>query len=345
MLHKKSFRLLFILISTLSLSFSIVPTKKNITFGLAGDVMLGRLVNKMMLKKDILYPWGTMLPLLKKNNFNMVNLETTLTTNKKKVPKAFNFKSKPEHALALKEANIQIVNNANNHILDFGIKGMEETLIALNKTNIYHVGAGMNLQQAQRPVFFTKNGIRFAVLGFTDNEALWAATDKKPGINYITIHQKTADSLKDLIKNTKKNSDVLIVSLHWGPNWEEKPNKDFRDFAHTLIDAGVDIIHGHSPHIFQGIELYKNKLIFYSCGDFLDDYAIDKVLRNDETFLFVVTVDTQGIQKLQLIPAIISNMQVNKAEGKDALRLIQKMQKLSQELGTMKIDDQGLWQR
>lgn len=321
--------------------------RKQVSFGLGGDVMIGRSVGESILKKGIIYPWGSLLTNLRSTAFNLVNLESTLTKSTKKnpQPKAFNFQSDPKNVDSLLKAHIQVVNLANNHSLDFNSEGLEETINALNKNNIYHVGAGMNFRQAQKPAFFTKGGFRFAILGFTDNEPLWAATEKKPGNNFITINQKTAESLKPLIQNTKKNADILIISIHWGPNWEEKPSKEFINFAHALIDAGADIIHGHSPHIFQGIELYKNKLIFYSCGDLLDDYKIEKLLRNDETFLFIVTIDAEGIQKLQLIPALISNEQVNQAEGADSKRLIEKMQKLSKELGSIKIDDRGLWIR
>jgi len=321
--------------------------RKSITFGLGGDVMIGRNVGESILKKGLMYPWGSLLTSLRSTSFNLVNLESTLTKSTKKnpQPKAFNFQSDPKNIEALLKAHIQVVNLANNHSLDFEDEGLEETLNVLNKNNMYHVGAGMNLEQAQKPAIFTKNGFRFAVLGFTDNEPLWAATDKKPGNNFITINQKTAESIKPLIQNTKKDADILIVSLHWGPNWEEKPSKEFVNFAHALIDAGADVIHGHSAHIFQGIELYKNKLIFYSCGDLLDDYKVEKLLRNDETFLCIITVDKEGIQKLQLVPALISNEQVNQAEGQDSKRLIEKMQKISKELGPIKIDDEGLWLR
>lgn len=344
-IHKKNYYVLLVIFIVTS-TISSDQTKK-VSFGLVGDVMLGRSVDEAIAKKGILYPWGSMLTTLRSTLFNIANLETTLTKSTQKNPQAktFNFKSNPSNIDSLLKAQIQVVNLANNHSMDFDNSGLKETLDALDKNNIFHVGAGMNLQEAQKPARFTKEGIRFAVLGFTDNEPSWLATDKKAGINYIQINKKTIESIKKLIVDTKKEADILIVSLHWGANWEKKPSKEFIDFAHTLVDAGADIIHGHSSHIFQGIELYKNKLIFYNTGDFLDDYAIDTSLRNDEAFLYMITVDQQGIQQLQLVPALISNNQVNKAEGADAKRIIQKMQALSKELGSMHIDDQGFWQR
>jgi len=128
--------------------------------------------------------------------------------------------------------------------------------------------------------------------------------------------------------------DLLILSIHWGPNMEERPTPNFKDFAHQLIEIGVDIIHGHSAHLFQGIEVYKKKIILYDTGDFIDDYYVDPYLRNDRSFFFIVEADKQELCKLRLIPALISNFQVNKAEGKDAEETLNRMQQLSKELNT-----------
>ena len=114
----------------------------------------------------------------------------------------------------------------------------------------------------------------------------------------------------------------------------ERPSPEFQEFAHKVIDAGVDIYHGHSAHIFQGIEMYNNKVIFHDTGDFVDDYAVDSILRNDRSFLFLVEVDKKGIQKIELIPVLISNMQVNRATDIDYEETIQRMKDLSQEFET-----------
>jgi poly-gamma-glutamate synthesis protein (capsule biosynthesis protein) len=114
----------------------------------------------------------------------------------------------------------------------------------------------------------------------------------------------------------------------------QRPTKAFKEFAHATIDAGADIFHGHSAHIFQGIEIYKGKLIMYDTGDFVDDYAVDEELRNDQTFLFLVTLNKEKIEKVELIPGLISYMQVNRAKGIDFEEITNKMIKLSEEIGT-----------
>jgi poly-gamma-glutamate capsule biosynthesis protein CapA/YwtB (metallophosphatase superfamily) len=337
--RNKIYSMLYILL------FFVTKAYSEVTIGFIGDVMLGRMVGEMLVaKKDFAYPWGNLLPILTHTDFNIANLETTFSKDGVKAAKAFNFQSDPSNVEALVQANIRVVNLANNHILDYGIKGLKETIRTLNAVNIKHTGAGLTLNQAQYPAYITKKDINFAILGFTDNEPSWAARENKAGVNYITTQETSIATIRPLIQMVKKNADIVIVSLHGGPNWDERPSRKFQKFAHKLLDAGVDIIHGHSPHIFQGVEIYKNKLIMYSTGDFIDDYATDEIMRNDQSFFFLVTVDKKGLKELRLIPVTNKNMQVNKAPLGDRLAILQRMQRLSSDLNT-KIPINGIWQR
>ena len=312
------------------------PNPQTITISLAGDTMLGRLVNEKLKDNDYRYIWGNILPALHKNNLNLVNLETTFTKSSKAVPKVFNFKSDPKNVAALIEANIHAVSVGNNHILDFKVEGLQETIQTLDNAKIVHVGAGTNNKQANEPVIIERNGIKVGILGYTDYDHDWAAGPNKPGVNYLGIGD--IQKVKEDISKLRKDVDIIIASIHWGPNMRQRPPKEFQEFAHQMIDAGVDIIHGHSAHIFQGIEQYKGKLILYDTGDFVDDYRIDPKLRNDQSFLFNVTVSKDGIQDLKLLPLIIGNLQVNKATGKEREKIIEKMKKLSAELKTQLTD-------
>ncbi|TET06150.1 CapA family protein [Candidatus Dependentiae bacterium] len=309
-----------------------------IVIGLGGDTMLGRLVNDTINTKGYKYPWGNLLPYLQKTDLTILNLENTFTKSTKKVSKTFNFKADPDKVKTLQIAGIDVVNLANNHILDFDIEGLEETIKTLDNTDIYHVGAGSNLEKAHKAVVLTKNDIIIGIIGYTDNEPGWAAGPNKPGINYI--HVGDIATVKNDIANIRNNVDLLIISIHWGPNMREKPSQQFISFAHQMIDAGVDIIHGHSAHIFQGIEIYKNKLILYDTGDFVDDYRVDPILRNDRSFFYKVIIDKKSIRQIQLIPTLISNMQVNLASGKDYQEIISRIQKLSAPFGTV-INNKG----
>lgn len=315
---------------------------QEVVIGFGGDTMLGRLVNEtisqMQGEDRFRYPWGTVLPYLQNTDLNLVNLETTLTNSNKIVPKVFNYKASPEKVAILKEGNIEVVTLANNHIGDFSDEGLLETLDTLDKAGIQHVGAGANIGAAQKPVIITKNNIRIGIIGYTDNEPGWLATNEKPGTNYIRVGD--IETITEQIKELRPNVDILIVTSHWGPNKRQRPTQEFINFAHAIIDAGADIIHGHSAHIFQGIELYKNKVIFYDTGDFVDDYAVDPILRNDRSFFYTVTIEKNGVKKIKLIPTLISNMQVNVATGTERDAILKRLQELSADFDT-KISEDG----
>ncbi len=304
--------------------------------GLAGDVMIGRLVDEY--GGPI---WGDMLPVIKECDFTLINLEAALTHSQHIVPKVFNFKSNLTHVSWLKEALIDAVNLANNHVLDYDVEGLLETLTTLDKADILHVGGGRSATEAKAPAIKEIKGITIGILGITDNEPGWRAGKHSAGINFVEVGD--VDAVKEDILALRKKVDILIVSQHIGPNMVERPSKSKVHFAHALIDLGVDIIHSHSAHIFQGVEVYKKKLILYDSGDFVDDYYVDPHLRNDRTFFFRVDVDKNGPKKLTLIPALISNFQVNHAKGEDKEACLSRMIALSGEFGTtFDVTDLGL---
>lgn len=316
-----------VVIATIIFIFNKRGKDNIIHVGLVGDIMIGRLVNDQLHAHSDHNLWGTMLSELQRHDIIIANLETALTTSNQTVPKVFNFKSSPSHVSVLKKAHIDLVTLANNHVLDFGMQGLEDTLHALQKANIAYVGAGMNTDQARKPFIFTLKGTRFALLGATDNESTWKAEGDKPGTNYISIGDT---QFLDDIRAVRPFVDILIVTLHWGPNMREHPSQAFIDYAHAMVDAGADIIAGHSAHILQGIELYRNALIIYDMGDFIDDYAIDSQLRNDLSALFSITIRNNRITKLDIIPARIEHMTVNKADNHDAQKVFDLIKKRSQ---------------
>ncbi|MBL4655693.1 MAG: CapA family protein [Bacteroidia bacterium] len=315
---------------------------KSIIIGITGDVMLGRLVNEHISRTNYSYPWGNMLNMLKSNDLNLINLETTLTTSTKKVLKVFNYKADPDKVQCLIEARIDVVNLANNHILDFSERGLIETIATLDKAGIKHVGSGVNKKEALSHVVIKKKGITIGILGFTDNESSWEAEENKPGTNYLRVGD--IEKIENQIKRIRDKVDILIFSFHWGPNMRQKPTEEFQTFAHKVIDLGVDIFHGHSAHIFQGIEIYQGNVILYDTGGFVDDYAVDPLLRNDQSFLYLMEVSKNGVQKVELVPVLISYMQVNQATGSDYREIVNKVKTLSEEFGTKIIEtNEGLF--
>ncbi len=310
-----------------------------LVLGLAGDTMLGRLVDGVIEEKGDLYPWGDMLSILRSTHLNLVNLETTLTHSDKKTLKTFNFRASPDRVKSLLEARIKICNLANNHILDFGIEGMRETMAALEQAGIAYVGAGASSEQARAPVILDLGGMTLGVLGCTDNEPLWDAESTRPGIYFVSVLEP--EELESRVKELASKVDLLILSIHWGPNMRRAPPQSFVRFAHRLVEAGVDIFHGHSAHIPQGIEVYRQGIIFYDNGDFVDDYRVTPELRNDQSFVALVRVGSTGLRSVQLIPTLISEMQVNRASGRDYREIVDRIKRLSAVLGTEVVERQG----
>jgi poly-gamma-glutamate capsule biosynthesis protein CapA/YwtB (metallophosphatase superfamily) len=336
----KAIGLIFLVLITLESCVSTNKTDKNhVIIGFAGDVMIGRLVNKIIQEKGYSYPWGNSLSLLAQADLRIINLETTLTNYTKETPKVFNFRALPDRVKTLQNAHIDVVNLANNHSLDFQENGLAETIATLDSAGIQHVGAGINIHSARKPVIITKNGIKIGIIGYTDNEPTWKASEDKPGTNYINVGD--VQNIKKQITTLRPLVDIVIVTNHWGPNMEQVPSPDFVEFAHNIIDSGADIIHGHSSHVFQGIEIYQNKIIMYDTGDFIDDYAVDPKLRNDQSFFFTVTVSKNSPISATLTPVIIKDMQVNIADGAEKEEIIGRMQQLSQQFNT-KITDDGM---
>ena len=182
------------------------------------------------------------------------------------------------------------------------------------------------------PAIVEYGGVTIGIIGATDNEPGWAAGPDTPGTNYFSVDNPS--HLLGDIKKLRPDVDILIVTLQWGPNKRQRPTQEYIQAAHAIIDAGADTIHGHSAHIFQGIEVYGGKLILYDTGDFVDDYAVCPDLRNDQSFLFVVHADKQGVRTLELLPTRIANMQVNLADPDEARQIVSRMQRLSEEMGT-----------
>lgn len=302
---------------------------------LMGDVMLGRLVNNVLKELPASYPWGNTLPILQECDLRLCNLECVLSdvgVPWSATPKAFHFRSDEKNVEVLTSAGIQMVSIANNHVLDFEEEALFRMLEVLDQNHILHAGAGRNLEEAKKPAVLEVKGEKVGLIAFTDNEPDWEAGLSTPGVYFVPteIQDSRAQDLFQLIQALRPKVDFLIVSAHWGGNWGYRPPKEHITFAHALIDAGADLVFGHSPHIFRGIEIYKDRPILYSAGDFIDDYAVDEVEKNDESFLFVLD---KG-KKLLLTPTCIEQFQGVLAPEWRKNSILVKMEGLCSEFGT-----------
>lgn len=262
--------------------------KEPITLAFLGDVMLGRGVNAEIPHRSPESFWGSVLPVLRGADAAIANLECAITQEKSqeccRTAKVFHFRADPAAVEVLRAGNIQFVSLANNHTLDFGDRGLLDTLHHLDAAGIRHAGAGRNLHEAATPVQLDISNLKVGFIALTDNEPAFAAGSDYPGTRYLPIrtNRATLALIETAIEQLRSAGATLVVlSIHWGPNMVAVPPPQFRQFAHAVIDCGADLIHGHSAHLFQAVECYKRGLILYDTGDFLDDYAVDPVLRND----------------------------------------------------------------
>lgn len=198
-------------------------------------------------------------------DFRMVNLETPVSDSGETIDqdKSYVFNAKKEDLDLLKQIGVDLVFLANNHSMDYGLKGFEDTLKNLNQKNLYYTGMGKNINEAYLPFQFEFMESRISIFSVSDiGESRLFASESKPGIASL--------SLSRLKKLPDKNSDfVNLLAVHWGVEYSPIPTKTQIKQAHELIDSGYRVIIGHHPHIPQGIEKYKNGLILYSLGNFL----------------------------------------------------------------------------
>ncbi|MFB6300770.1 MAG: CapA family protein [Halobacteriales archaeon] len=296
---------------------------ERVRIGLTGDVMLGRKVDEYQQRRPPEAVWGNVRDRLQKLDGVFINLECCLSTRGSKwtrTNRPFHFRADPDWALpALKTGNVAGCALANNHILDFDTVALEDTIDWLDEAGIAHAGAGRTINQALDPAIVSVGDLRIGIISFTDNTPEYAADETSPGtarIEFDVDNDRSRERIqKGLSRAWTYDPDLLIASLHWGPNMVTEPSSAFETFGRWLIDEGVDVIHGHSAHVFQGIEVYDGAPILYDTGDFVDDYAVDRDLRNDRGFLFTFEVHPAGtIEELRLFPTEIYDCAVHEAD-------------------------------
>ena len=311
---------------------------------LTGDVMLGRLVDQYAIRNASVAPetlWGDLLPLMLAADRRLINLECVISSGGREWhpdAKAFHFRAHPRAIEFLRAARIDCVTLANNHVLDFGTEALLDCLRLLDQADIKRAGAGPNLTAALEPAFLDIPGGRLAVIALTDNEPDWEATAQKPGTHYVAydhrgLKEPYRSRLLDMMKRARSQASLVIVSAHVGPNWGT-PSRAMRALAHEIIDLGADLYWGHSNHTPQGIELYNGKVILYSTGDFIDDYAVDEDYRNDLSFLFVVEVECSRLAHIRVRPVCIEDFRVRLANDNEAAFLQRTMQTKCAAFGT-----------
>ena len=293
------------------------------------------------------YVWGTALDELTRMrpDARIINLETSITRSDDYLPKGINYRMSPDNAECLAAAAIDCGVLANNHVLDWGRAGLIETLATLERLRIKTAGAGRSLGEAGAPAVLDIAGKgRVLVFSFavatSGTPRRWAATQDAAGVNLLPdLSDEGAARVTDQIVRATRPGDVVVVSIHWGGNWGYEIADEHRRFAHALIDgADVSIIHGHSSHHAKAMEAYRNRLILYGCGDFLNDYegiSGYEEYRDDLAVMYFADVDpaSKDLVALAIVPLQIRRFRLVRPSRRDIDWLQQTLDRESRRFG------------
>ena len=315
---------------------AVEPT---ITLAAVGDVMLGHTVAEAIGRYGADYPFQQVAAALREADIAFANLEVPITAGGAPAQKDYVFAAPPQAVDGLAGAGLDIVSLANNHVLDYGVVGLEDTLAALDRAGIAATGAGEDEAAARRPAILSVEGLRLAFLayvqvpndsvsGFGEDEL--AAGPTRPGVAWARREAVVAD-----VEEAARQADLVVVSLHAGPEYQEEPSALQRELAHAAVDAGADLVLGHHPHVLQGIERYKGALIAYSLGNFVFDFDETDYAHPDlpsaQSLILKVTLGREGVGEFELLPVRIDPEEARPylVDGGDAAAVRARMERLS----------------
>ena len=308
-----------------------IPRKHMMLF--AGDVMLDWGIVDIISEQGTDYPVRNIKDFLKGFDYRFCNLECPISDKGDVHPdKKYVFLGKPEHIELLHSAGINGVSLANNHACDYGKTGLLSTIDNLSKNGIAYAGAGKDKKAAHAPLQITVSNVKIAILAYADiaYEDSFATKDT-PGVARAKI-----ELIKEDIKQCKTSNDIIIISIHWGREYSEYPEPKDIKLAHDIIKSGADAIIGHHPHIFQGIEIYNGKPIFYSLGNFIfgstNENAMENIIvgisfkQNKLHSFSVYPINGNGNSKKPFQYKILT--------GEHAANTLNKLVKISTQMGT-----------
>jgi poly-gamma-glutamate capsule biosynthesis protein CapA/YwtB (metallophosphatase superfamily) len=295
---------------------------------------------------DWTWPWGDALPLLDAlgpgggslldesgPGVRVLNLETAVTRGDDfAAGKAVHYRMSPDNLPALTVARPDVCVLANNHVLDFGRRGLAETLGTLSAAGLRSAGAGADLSAAQRPAVVPLPGggrLLVAAIGLPSSGVPlgWAATPRTAGV--WVLPEASDDGARQVcavLDAVRRPGDVTVVSVHWGSNWGFDVPPEHVAFAHRLVEDGVDVVHGHSSHHPRPVEVYRRRLVLYGCGDLVNDYeGISGYERfcPDLRVVHVADVDAGSgeLVALRLVPLHARRLRLDRASAADTEHL------------------------
>lgn len=301
-----------------------------------GDIMLGDRAKKLISEHGADYPFRATRPLLRRALIGLGNLEGPLASQAPKQDRNFSYRVNPRTAMALHAAGINVVTLANNHLLDCGREGVMETLAALAQAGVAAIGAGTNQETAHRPAIFTAEHCRVGLLGYYWNQRT-SATSHLPGSAMDSGTDLAAD-----IRALRQQVDRVVVTFHWGVPYEPEPSPDDRAKARFAVDCGADAVIGHHPHVVQPFEIYRDRPIFFSIGNF----AFGSGNSRGESLLLGLRFE-EGNTRVVIYPVYVKNrdLRVNYQpkvlRGNHADRVLRKLAAMSGVNGCHLVIDRG----
>lgn len=268
------------------------PSRPRVQVAFVGDIMLDREPGKAMLAgRD---PFAGVAHLLEEADLRVGNLECVVADGGTRLDKNYTFRADPR-AVAYLARHFDAVSLANNHTGDFGSAALIETMFRLRRAHLAYFGAGLNDVEAHAPWVVEKNGVKIAILGYNEfPPRSFEAGSQLPGCAWSDEDKVVAD-----IRAIRPAADVILTFMHWGEEYALEPNPRQVSMARKMIDAGADVVIGNHPHVIQGYELYKGRLIAYSLGNFVFDEWKDAPERMKEErrvgWVLRMTLDRSGL--------------------------------------------------
>lgn len=308
---------------------------EKVEMAFVGDVLLGSTVSYLLERHGMDYPYTHIREQLQQPDITVANLETPITElEETKEQKSYLYRSSPETLPAFVEAGFDLVTLANNHILDYGVEGLRDTIAHLDKADIKHVGAGEDEIEAYQPVIIEQNGIKTAFIGLSMvvPRVEWKANKYNPGVAETYSYERAVKA----IERAEEEADVVVVLPHWGDERQQEPKEQQVNMAYRYIDAGADLVVGSHPHVLQTVERYKGKWIVYSMGNFI--FTTNDFAPSWESGIFNASCNNTGDCELKLKPITNRFAQPKFLEENEAQRLLSEMETRSQ---GVTIDAQG----
>lgn len=250
--------------------------KGNVSIAVTGDVMFGRNMPGVLSLDSS--PYRFISNVTQNTDILLVNTENPFTTSGDAIKPDVPLKASPDYIPLLNGTDGMVISaNANNHVFDYGITGMRDSIENLDSYGIAHIGAGENKAEATKPITIEKEGHKITIFNYMDSEnfqeysqeVMPIAKDDSPGYSAWD----DTESVEQIRQARENGSDIILVYMHYGNEYSRSPNENQKKISHLAIDAGASAVVGSHAHVTQGIELYNGKPIFYNLGNFMFDQS------------------------------------------------------------------------